>query len=520
MAERGTVPEVEIPIRSGEVVCLPPPDEFQAVAKSNAAALAASSLQFGGLPLAELRRQTRRWVLTAAATFSQRLGIWMGTPREDALLFVTGHQPLFFHPGIWIKHLLVSRMVGEGIGGLSLPVDTDVFEELGVDVPAFTDALQITHETLVRADPDVPYEAYVRPPETAWRDFLDRVGTHLKSIGESTVARVFAEFVARVQGLDESMDLGTFMTVVRRRHEGSRPYLELPVSTLSTAPAFRTFFLHVLRDAARFADCYNRHLDLYRQRANIRTSAQPFPNLEVAADRVELPFWILDEGRRRPCFAQMRPGGWQLWAEEASVGVIPSSDESPSLTGLAIRPRALALTAFTRLFVADLFVHGVGGGRYDRVTDEVIREFFGIEPPRHAIVTATLHLPLAEFNTDAERRALQRRILEMRHNPERILRTPSVADRALIDEKWRLIEALDTGALSRRDRRQATQRIREINGRLTQALDNERAAAERRLADLATGTEAVTASTHRGYPFCFFPPSAVDGLISSILARR
>jgi len=514
--------EFEIPLRSGEVVCLPPAGEFQSLARANAASLAASPLRLGGMPLGEVRRRTRGWVLAAAETFSRALGISARVPREDSPLLVTGHQPFFFHPGVWIKHLLVGRMAatGEGVGALSIAVDNDTFEEIGVDVPTVANGLQITRETLLRAAPDIPYEAHARPSEQTWHEFLDRVETHLRALGPSGVHEVFATFLERVRSLGNPHDLGSFMTAVRRRHEGPRPYLELPVSHLAECPQFRQFFLHILRDAAHFADCYNRHLETYRARHNIRTAAQPFPNLEVERERIELPFWILREGRRRPCYAQPRSGGWQLWAGDTPVGVLSGTGEDRVLDGLAIRPRALTLTAFTRLCVADLFIHGVGGGRYDRATDEVIREYFGIEPPRYAVVTATVHLPLSEFNTHAERQQLQRRLLELQHNPDRVLATPSVGDQALIDEKWRLIKALEMGAMTRRERRQATQRIREINDLLTRALEEERIATERRLADLATGTQAIAAATHRGYPFCFFAPSAIDELVSSILPGR
>jgi hypothetical protein len=50
---------------------------------------------------------------------------------------------------------------------------------------------------------------------------------------------------------------------------------------------------------------------------------------------------------------------------------------------------------FLRLFVADLFVHGIGGGRYDQITDRLIRSHFGVVPPVFAVTTATLYLPQA-----------------------------------------------------------------------------------------------------------------------------
>ena len=49
--------------------------------------------------------------------------------------------------------------------------------------------------------------------------------------------------------------------------------------------------------------------------------------------------------------------------------------------------------------MADQFVHGIGGGRYDQVTDRLIARHFGIEPPRFAVTTATLYFPEAVGRT-------------------------------------------------------------------------------------------------------------------------
>ena len=61
--------------------------------------------------------------------------------------------------------------------------------------------------------------------------------------------------------------------------------------------------------------------------------------------------------------------------------------------GLRLSPRALTLTTFLRLLVADQFVHGIGGGRYDQVTDLLIARHFGMTPPRFAVTTATMFFP-------------------------------------------------------------------------------------------------------------------------------
>ena len=58
-----------------------------------------------------------------------------------------------------------------------------------------------------------------------------------------------------------------------------------------------------------------------------------------------------------------------------------------------LSPRALTLTTFIRLFIADNFVHGIGGGRYDQVSDQIIRDYFKVDPPAFSVTTATLFFP-------------------------------------------------------------------------------------------------------------------------------
>ena len=62
--------------------------------------------------------------------------------------------------------------------------------------------------------------------------------------------------------------------------------------------------------------------------------------------------------------------------------------------GVYIRPRALVTTMFSRLFLGDFFVHGIGGGKYDQLTDYIIEHFFQIPAPRFAIATMTAFLPV------------------------------------------------------------------------------------------------------------------------------
>lgn len=513
--------EFEIPLRSGEAFCHPPLVQWDALAHDNAAALDRVTVPLSGVPLAEVRRQARPEVLTTAAGYAQALGLAAAAPREGNPLLVTGHQPSLFHPGIWLKHLVVDRVARDAGGiGLSMPVDTDTPEEIGADVPRREGReLHLVHETLLRVGPDVPYEAIDAPSAADWQAFVNRLRTHLDTVPLPDAAQALRAFAEAAGTPTSSTNFVKFLTRARRRYEGNRSYGELAVSLLSGCRAFKRFAWHLLCDGAHFAAVYNKHLASYRARYNIRTSAQPFPDLVSDADRQELPFWILSNRRREPLFVQRRGSTIRLFAGPTQVLDADAGAGPDVLSDVALRARALTLTAFSRLCVADLFVHGVGGGRYDRVTDAVIRDYFGIEPPAYAVATATLHLSLQSFDPAAERQALQRRLLEIQHNPDRLIPHPTPAQQAQIDEKRALIVTLEGKALSRRERRAATHRIREINESLASTLATELNDVKERQIQFDRGGEATAAATHRRYPYCLFSPHAVDALIEGLLQQ-
>ncbi|MFM8397032.1 MAG: hypothetical protein ACKOAH_04320, partial [Pirellula sp.] len=105
-------------------------------------------------------------------------------------------------------------------------------------------------------------------------------------------------------------------------------------------------------------------------------------------------------------------------------------------------------TLFMRCFLADGFVHGIGGGIYDRLTDEIIRGFLGIEPPNYAIATATLHLPLPDdFSlstqlAEGELIALKEQSHRIRSAPEKNLSLSNPHERALAEAHAGLLAAI------------------------------------------------------------------------------
>jgi len=495
-----------------------------------------------GVPLREFRRRTREGVrrLVAEAHRDRSAGDpdapgdWRVSGAEGQPLVLMGHQPVFFHPGVWVKFFLLSKLcAATGALGLHCIVDTDATGPISAYVPtghggrrstgqspAVGEDAGRTSRTLAQLPPDVPLEAAPVPPPDAWSAFARGVREDLEGLGLPELTERFRMFAdGEAPARRRAATLALYLDSLRRFYEaraGAPRYAELSVSALAGTPEFQAFALHLLQEPKALLAAHNAALDAYRRAHRIRSAANPFPNLVEGPGGAETPFWALTAGRRVDLFA-VREGGRLVLGTGAqplaSVPVGPAGAAALAASGVALRPKALTLTMFTRLCLGDLFIHGVGGGRYDRVTDALTRELFGVRPAPYAVATATLHLPLdGGRDLEAERHGLERRLMELRHNPDRYLGAPGEPERRLIDEKWALIRAVEAMRPGR-ERRAATRRIREVNGLLAERLAPEIARVEAQLGAVNAQPAPEDVTEFRGYPFFLFDPRDVAALV-------
>jgi hypothetical protein len=111
---------------------------------------------------------------------------------------------------------------------------------------------------------------------------------------------------------------------------------------------------------------------------------------------------------------------------------------------------------YARLVLSDLFIHGIGGAKYDELTDLIIRRFFGIEPPAYVTATATFRLPIerpAVTLADVERCRL--RIRQTRYRPESFLRDSLVMEDAGMQQRLEALAAEKREYLAGHDLRRA-----------------------------------------------------------------
>ncbi|MCE5203574.1 MAG: hypothetical protein LLG24_05105, partial [Actinomycetia bacterium] len=474
-----------------------------------------------GVPLATLREQARGETLREAAGYSAVLGVPVqDPPSAPGLVVVTGHQPELYHPGVWVKCFLAQRFSDEtGAAALDIVVDSDTFDKVALETPCLKRGVGRCESVLARGGADVSFACAPPPSVEEVRAFRSAGLAGLQTLPAPALARHFCLFVDELEAaIVRANNLADAITIARRRYEapaGTR-YLELPVTRQARTQAFTRLVAHIALDAEHFAAVHNAELATYRRETGARSSAQPFPDLRAEHDAVELPFWWVAASGRRPLWVQTSTPALLVDGE-----VVLALDRDPELThrallraGLPIAPRALTLTLFERLFVADLFIHGVGGGRYDQVTDAVIASYLGIEPPHFAVASLTLLLPLGGHEvTDDEIASAEQRLNRLRHNPDQLLgeiEFDTAEDRhhalALADEKRQLVQAI---AQEGADKKMIGRRIREINEELAMLMSPlaEQAAAD--VERLRAQRETAEVLRDRSYPFCLWDPREV-----------
>ncbi len=408
--------------------------------------------------------------------------------RSEPIVIATGHQPEFIHPGVWAKNIAAVR-VADAVGGRVefFVVDSDVAADAVLRWPDERDGRLVTAG---RGLPGVTggrsFEQLDALSRDEWRKWFGDVVPGYRKDSQ----RAFGDFETAFTGMpnaDSYVDrwlAGIF--AIDRRLGVMSPHVTR-VSKLESGrykKSWTRFVAHLVLNAREFAAAYNGALSTYRSARRIRGTRHPIPDLVVKSDSCESPFWMTEnfESRKRMFVREHATGHLELSAD-GGPGVSIGRDElrrNPEAWRQAtsqradLRPRALALTMFARLFACDCFVHGLGGAKYDQITDGIIREFFGVPPPAYSCVTATLRLDLRRTDVTVERlRSLRREVRDRRFNPQRFL--TGNAPSALVHERIAAITESDelrrSAAFDRDRRRQTFERIVRANSALSGYVD-------------------------------------------------
>jgi hypothetical protein len=390
--------------------------------------------------------------------------------------------------------------------------------------------------------PNLPFEEYPCPSLEFITKFTRDVIHRLKPL-ESENKDTLNNFKNFTRCLENSShfcsqnhkrgNLGEFLGLARRLYEEKiePAYLEIPFSQICDSDEFLSFFLEIIRNIKFFSDIYNKKLDEYRKLFKIRNQAHPSPNLIIKENLIETPFWIWKErDQRRKIYVLKEEVGNYLYSDSYGKILHIENDGLKSLfslktllkdRGLKIRPKALLLTLYNRLFISDLFIHGLGGAKYDLVTDEIIREFLKVEPPHFLVASCTLHLNFKSSPKASNFKisTLKKEIRDLEFNPQRYIDELPLTKKEknqigeLAEKKTELIKKIKE-TLSPIEKRKISEEIKVINNFMGEKVRPIKYELNKKIEKEEEKMKQAKVYTFREFPYCFFSAKTLRNLLN------
>jgi|SRR5579859_1817876 len=475
-------------------------------------------------------------------------GFWGLTPQGvrsalklpiDRPLVMSGHQPVFFHPGLWAKCLAASTLA-DSLQGVAVHkvTDTDLVPENPSYIPEVEEngkarrkALEFfTAKDTQKLEKITPC-AFLPPPDFA---ALQKIFANAKVFSPKSVQQAMKGYEEKLtKGLKANPTWNGFhlhtLKLLDEMSGTKRTYLT--ASKLWNSEPFLTFLTAWLTNLPSLNENYNQALNEYRQKHNIQHELTPMPNLKFEDWWFEIPFWGVNKYQQRHSLWAKNDGKHLVLKIKGGEGTFSISwdefKQELSTLPITIWPKALPQTLFCRLYLCDYFVHGVGGGNYEEVNDLFFEKVFKSKPPAFGTATATYWVEwdqvskiedIVHFGSKIEwwQRALEK-------NPEYlftkqevwkkelppfiqkslkpILERPELQALALEKGKW--VESLANPA----QKVQAVKKIEEINKALYDQYHDAIFALEQGLMDVDRLRQADQVLTFREYPFFCFPPA-------------
>lgn len=475
-----------LPKKNKEFILIPSIDEIKNLVESNQKLL-------NKLPFLELRTQLRKSVFN-----------------ESKPIVATGHQPVIYHPGIIFKDMVVNALIERyGFCGLNLVVDSDTLHNNNqyVSIPAFKDEV-ITCEKirLFYAEKNLAMEEIPPPDQKEFNQILAHIKERIKDSLLAENLESLSNYIITInEVLPSSNNLAQFNAFSKRLYEEKLGFkhTEIFLSSICQSKAFIYFISLILSSGKQFVKCYNRILDEYRK---YRKGRCPL-NLRLSSDTIELPFWIWKDGEiRATLYIKFNRGKLWICAGDRKISDIDISKIDQTIKIIEelnsfykIRPKALMLTLFARLFLCDLWIHGVGGAEYEKLNDRLAREFFSIPLPEYAIASATLFLNQNIPNiTNEEIKNVKETLRRMIFNPEKLLDVCDKETEVLIKTKEELIKKMKDAQY----KKGLYDQLVIINNKLRNKIIS-------RIQDLEMSIikkeKLVKIATYREFPFFIFP---------------
>lgn len=427
---------IRAPSRHGAWVCHPDPAAGPAVMANNLEIFRKYPEKFGSI---------RRMLRAESGSLGNTV-------------IMTGHQPDWFHPGVWAKNFLVSHVANScGGSGVHCVIDTDTPKAFSWKIPApprdDNPAGAVSIPFMPALNGKVPWELIPSIPVPDLSNALRRAVAVCREWGFEPFATGVLEHLAKAPCFE---GISGQMSSMRKFAESGLGVhlIDWLVSDICKLRGFAELVSHLFLENEGAFDNYNSAVEAFRSDHGIHQAGQPVPRLEQVDGWRETPLWAYsDKFPERSRLWIRRDGAVIAWraGDGEMSGRLPCSDmgelangvQGLAKSGVRFRTRALMTSLLLRVFGSDLFVHGLGGGLYDEMTDRWIRGWLGIEPPVSFVFSFTARLPIpSPRHTRLELRALKDAVRKIRWHGEKVTCDPASQSclEILARVKWRLVE--------------------------------------------------------------------------------
>lgn len=487
---------------------------------------------FQGRSFGELSSAARSHLLDAATGYTSRYrDVADSLIDATASIVMTGHQPELYHAGVWYKNFVLDHVArGQQAIGINLLIDNDTIRQATIRLPTGTvDEPLVEWIAFDQMQDEMPFEERRLIDSDLFGSFSERVRAKLfRSLERPLVEQLWLDAVMASRS---TKNLGACLCQARHQLEAAwgLKTLEVPWSQVCDGEPFRWFAVAILAHLPEFQQVYNDSLFEYRRVNRVRSQTHPAPPLSADGEWLEAPFWLWStaDPTRRRLFVRLVPDGIEITDRQTLRHYLPVTpngscevavDQLRRLSdqGIKLRSRALLTTMFARLFLCDLFIHGIGGAKYDQLTDAIIARFFGFPAPDFLTVTATAKLPIEHRKVaDSEIIANRLELRELAFNPQRhLISTPEAA--SLVEEKQRLIASQP---LSDRPRDRDLQ-IAQLNDAMQPLVEPQRTKLLRERSKLTELARLGKLLGSREYSFCLFPEATLRPFLLDILGKN
>ncbi|MFW5682440.1 MAG: hypothetical protein ACOC1G_05485 [Phycisphaeraceae bacterium] len=407
----------------------------------------------------------------------------------------SGHQAQLWHPGILAKDIVAAHFARQsGIEARHLVVDQDAHSVWRIEFPhpgneslesrailLAADVAQVPTGYQPAADPDTLKGNLSPLPRDAADRLADAID-HAAAEDPDTLARQVAAITQRLAA-PAGADLPRVFA-----------------TSFAKAAGFGELVEMMIADAQRCVRTYNAEVSR-RPEAGMRV-------LAAGRELVELPLWAcrwkqprervfvdVADAKRRLAFADGTPMDTNKWD---------------------ILPRALAMTAYLRGGMhggpITRFIHGLGGGVYDRITDAWWQRWRDAELAPAAVATADVTLGFDVPLADADE--LSRAKWHRHHTPHNVDRLLDL-DTPEARRKRELIAHMDDDRDHAR-RSAAYHEVQSINESLRRDYAEVVRAADRRLEQARRGVNNAGIATRRDWPLFLYEPSCLQQLAAAM----